>query len=53
MHICDICDICLTGHEIMNYSFGLMYLLTHAGATQIGDDLGAVCDYNRTGTVMM
>lgn len=30
-----------------------MYLLTHARATQVSDDLGAVCDYNRDGLVTM
>lgn len=31
----------------------LVYLLTHAGATQISDYLAAVCDYSRAGSAMM
>lgn len=31
----------------------LSYLLTRAGATQVSDDLTAVCDYYTAGSVMM
>lgn len=42
-----------TNHVFNTATVTLAYLLTHEGATQVGDYLTAVCDYNRAGHVMI
>lgn len=46
MYLLQTCDM-------QSWVVALLYLLTHAGATQVSDYLAAVCDYNSAGSVMM
>lgn len=39
-------------HDRGTWFAAVVYLLTHAGAAQVGDYLAAVCDYNRAGSAM-